>query len=123
MKIACLLYGEVREFELAYKSWPFKKWVHIDWYFSFWTNSLQGSTVLGLIEQSDCNLETIKKIIDPKSYIFEDRVINPGIIENAINQFYRLVEGLKLIENKYYDLIIVMRPDLYFNMFICIFIR
>jgi hypothetical protein len=116
MKIALLISGEFRNFDISCKYWPHLSVPNIDKYFSVWKQVYQG------IESHEIvNYDLIQKF-NPVSIIVEDKTQCSWIqanIENlnAISQFHRIKMGLNaIIASKFaYDLVIISRSDLFFG--------
>lgn len=114
MKIAILVSGDFREFKIAHRSWPFKDWKNIDYYFSIWNKSIIGlQDHTYITEEIDINLINYFNVID--------KDISPHIItettHNAVKMLDRIKTGLGLIlkSRKNYDIVVIIRPDLFLN--------
>lgn len=122
MKIAIIVYGMYREFDIAVKSWNFIEDSDFDFYFSTWSKSIQKCEHLGYDLNEDITPEMILKHI-PNAVI---NIVNEDNVEfdfnglaqeliNSTKMIYHWKNGLKLIKEsgKEYDLIVLMRPDSY----------
>jgi hypothetical protein len=122
MKIAVIVYGMYREFDIAVKSWNFIDDSDFDFYFSTWSKSIQKCEPLGYDLNEDITPEMITKhipnavidIVDENNVEFDFNSLGPGLI-NSTKMIYHWKNGLKLIKEsgKEYDLIVLMRPDSY----------
>lgn len=109
MRIALLISGEFREFEIAHKFWPFLNWEGIDIYFSVWYKST--------IYYSDGSFITepvnfrVMNSLNPKAIIADHQPVIE--IHNALKMIHRLKRGFSHILNSgiEYDLVITVRPD------------
>lgn len=122
MKIAVIIYGMYREFDIAVKSWKFLNDSDFDFYFSTWSKSIQKCESLGYDLNEDITSEMISKhipnavidVVNEDNVEFDFNGLGPGLI-NSTKMIYHWKNGLKLIKEsgKEYDLIVLMRPDSY----------
>jgi len=122
MKIAVIVYGMYREFDIAVKSWKFIGDSDFDFYFSTWSKSIQKCEPLGYDLNEDVTPEMISKhipnavidIVNEDNVEFDFNGLGPGLI-NSTKMIYHWKNGLKLTKEsgKEYDLIVLMRPDSY----------
>ena len=122
MKIAVIIYGMYREFDIAVKSWKFLNDSDFDFYFSTWSKSIQKCESLGYDLNEDVTSEMISKhipnavidVVNEDNVEFDFNGLGPGLI-NSTKMIYHWKNGLKLIKEsgKEYDLIVLMRPDSY----------
>jgi hypothetical protein len=122
MKIAIIVYGMYREFDIAVKSWKFLNDSDFDFYFSTWSKSIQKCESLGYDLNEDITSEMISKhipnavidVVNEDNVEFDFNGLGPGLI-NSTKMIYHWKNGLKLIKEsgKEYDLIVLMRPDSY----------
>jgi len=122
MKIAIIVYGMYREFDIAVKSWKFINDPAFDFYFSTWNKSIQKCQPLGYDLNEDIVPEMISKhipnavidIVDENNVEFDFSGLGNGLI-NSTKMIYHWKNGLKLIKEsgKEYDLVVLMRPDSY----------
>ncbi len=120
MKVAVLVYGEYREFDNVVDSWKIFQNLDVDYYFSTWNESNQISSKLGISKKISVNEEMIKthlpnSIIDIQN---ESKVIESNIqlvTHNSYKIYFHWKNLLKILNevNKEYDVMILMRPDLY----------
>jgi len=117
MKIAALVYGEYREFEKAVKSWDIFKNLDIDYYFSTWNTSDQTCKDLGIDKKIDVNHEMINNFY-PNSHIIINNIpsdlIFHGQNQRKILYHWELLLNKLKETNTEYDLIFVIRFDLFF---------
>lgn len=118
MKIAVLISGEYRKFDVTRKTMPFLDRPEIDVYVSTWDKTIYANPKLNLRAEVDVTEEMIKRElgrtvtsikIDKHDLIKETRY-NTKMID-------RWLAGFKLIEDSgiKYDSVLVMRTDLFFN--------
>ena len=122
MKIAVIIYGMYREFDIAVKSWKFLNDSDFDFYFSTWSKSIQKCEPLGYDLNEDVTSKMISKhipnavidVVNEDDVEFDFNGLGPGLI-NSTKMIYHWKNGLKLIKEsgKEYDLIVLMRPDSY----------
>lgn len=125
MKVAILLYGQMRNLNISIKSWDFMNHWDCDFYVSSWTKTTQYDKNLTAITQHE--------IID---YDYIKKYLKNSVIdlldETEINEKYKLnnINAKKMmfhIKNAYdkmimtkkkYDFIFLIRSDLYFRFHI-----
>jgi hypothetical protein len=121
MKVAVLILGEFREFDIAVKSWSFKDFSHIDYQISSWDISNQGGVKENVTEDSFTkhlnNVEHIK-IWEAKPYHSNDTNIDylKDTSQAFRFHFMYMYEELILPKNKKYDYIFITRPDLWYDI-------
>jgi hypothetical protein len=125
MKIAVIVYGMYREFDIAVKSWKFLNDSDFDFYFSTWSKSIQKCESLGYDLNEDITTEMISKhipnavidVVNEDDVEFDFNGLGDGLI-NSTKMIYHWKNGLKLIKEsgKEYDLIVLMRPDSYMTL-------
>lgn len=111
MNIAVLISGEYREFEIAYPSWSFDKCGKVDYFFSTWNTTSEVNDNLNINIHETVTIDRIQQFLPITNYIISE----PNTMFNQQKMMNRWHEGLKLIQNsgKKYDVIVVIRPDLY----------
>ena len=124
-KIAVIVYGMYREFDIAVNSWKFIEDSDFDFYFSTWSKSIQKCEPLGYDLNEDVIPEMISKhisnavidIVNEDGVKFDFNGLTPSLI-NSTKMIYHWKNGLKLIKEsgKEYDLIVLMRPDSYIRL-------
>jgi hypothetical protein len=117
MKIAALVYGEYREFEKAVKSWDIFKNLDIDYYFSTWNTSHQTCKDLGIDKKINVTHEMINNIYPNSHIIINDipyDLIFHGQNQRKILYHWGLLLNKLKETNTEYDLIFIMRFDLFF---------
>lgn len=111
MKTAVLVYGEFREFENSHKSWNFLKLLDYDIYFSTWNTSVEKNEFL---KYDVSDVVTEDKILK----YFPNAIINieepfwsspPSKVTHHWRKLFNMVQ----MSNKNYDIIILIRPDIY----------
>jgi hypothetical protein len=120
MKIAIMVYGQYRDFEIAVKSWNFLDSGY-DFYFSTWNNSKQYNKKLNIDREFEVNEDMIRKHVPNSTISILDEL---KYVENTIDgenrpnkMIYHWRNCLKLIEDsgKKYDRILIIRIDSYFD--------
>jgi hypothetical protein len=115
MKIAVIVYGMYREFDIAVKSWDFLNRFDCDVYFSTWSKSLQKNKKLGIIINEDVNEERIlRHIPNAKISIIDDNFDDLLRSEKMIFHWKRALDMLLKSSIKY-DYIILSRSDNYIH--------
>jgi len=119
-KYAILVHSELRQFELAQKSWTFKNIVDCDFYFSTWKTSHQYNKKLNIDLLENITKETIQKYIPNANVYLTDESIFSDVDELRNKELniklkYHWKKCLELIKNSNikYDNVILMRPDLW----------
>lgn len=120
-RIAVVISGEYRTFDMAVKTMPFLQADNVDIYFSTWNMSVQVNVDLDVNITEHITVEKIERAIAPKKltgcniqprskYDFAKCRYNTQMID-------RWKWGLTLVKNSKveYDVIMLMRPDLGFR--------
>lgn len=116
-KIAVLISGAFREFEIAHKSWKFLDNPDVDVYFSTWQTSSQHNNKLNIHVTETVTDYNIRRLIPNCKGV--DIGSNIACKISCKNNNHRMINrwiaGIKLIEgsNIKYDICIIIRPDLY----------
>ena len=116
--IAVIVYGQVREFEIAQKSWRFLKDLNCDFYFSTWSKSYHNHD---LDKYPIVNVdENIIKKHFPNAIIeiLEENEISSTQSTNSKKMIFHLKNGMKLINKskKKYEQLVLNRFDNYFDI-------
>ena len=117
MKIAILLTGEYRTFDVCRKTMEFLDDPRTDIYFSTWDRTIYTRKKVGLACEEIVTADRIKATLNKEAVI----EIQPWdlISEGRYNTkfIHRLIRGLSLIweTSKKYDYIMVLRPDIFFD--------
>jgi hypothetical protein len=118
MKIAILISGEYRTFPICRKTMTFLDDPRVDIYFSTWNKSIIKNERLGLDINEDVTEERVRNDLGKEAVVlvepvecFEERLYNSKMI-------HRWCSGFEMIRSsgKQYDYVMVMRPDLFFNV-------
>jgi|LakMenE01Jun11ns_1017448.scaffolds.fasta_scaffold9957643_8 hypothetical protein len=114
MKLAVLVYGMYREFDIAVKSWDFLNNIDSDVYFSTWNKSTQKNIRLSINVDEEVTEERIKKHI-PNVITSVQSEDNFKELTNPQKLIYHWKNCLKMVKDsgKEYDLIMLTRPDNY----------
>lgn len=116
-KVAVLIAGEIREFNVAHHFWPFLNIPDVDIYMSTWStskyeNPIDRETVVEIVDRY-----SLEKTLNFKRIIIEDL---PNKFCWGIHLYLYKIRGLiksMLAENITYDVVIIIRPDLIFKIF------
>jgi hypothetical protein len=113
MKVATLVYGMYREFDIASKSWSFIKNLDSDIYFSTWSHSKQYNKRLDiLIDETVREEQILTKFPHANVSILEDKDVE---LTNTQKMVFHWKNCLSMLEDsgKEYDYLILTRPDNY----------
>lgn len=122
MKIGIIVYGPLRQFDIASKTWGLFKNLNSDFYFSTWETSEQYHLDynINLIEKFDGTY--IKNYIPNSVIKIHDESKFVTCVEGKYNinidkMIFHWKSGLEMIKNskKLYDILILLRPDLYID--------
>lgn len=104
---AVLIYGEYRDFASAVKTWGFLKNYHCDYYFSTWDTSRGEIVTPNMITDHlpKCTYDIVNK---DSAY-----PIYPG--DTACYIYYHWINLFRMIQNKKFDKIILIRTDMYYS--------
>ena len=122
MKIAVLVYGQYRDFDISITTWDFINHLDCDFYFSTWDKSIQTSEKLNITSSFDVNGDMIKKFIPNSkiSILNESIILDTGIAleENTRKIIYHWKNGLKMIKesNVNYNMVFLLRFDTIFTI-------
>lgn len=116
MKIALLIAGELREFNIAKNFWPFLNIPNLDIYMSTWSTSIKDDPVNNEKITEVVDRDSLEKSLNFKKIIIEDL---PTTEACGIHLYLYKIRGLieVVAENIEYDIVIVIRPDLIFTLF------
>jgi hypothetical protein len=121
-KIAVLITGEYRTFDIAAKTMRFLQDEKVDVYVSTWNKSFQVNKHLGIDIEESVDLKRVQAAIHPKKLfghcIEANLHYRLGHYKYNEPMMHRWKKGLRLILNSgvEYDAIMVVRPDLYFQL-------
>ena len=120
MKVGVIVYGPLREFEIARKSWYIFDSLNCDYFFSTWNRSTQKNEKLGIDLNEEINEKIITqyypnakiKIHDECDFISSSSNIWDVNIEKMI---FHWKYGLEMVKNCNikYDILILLRSDLF----------
>ncbi len=115
MKIAVLVYGMYREFDIAVTSWSFLKKFDCDVYFSTWSRSKQKNKRLGILIDEDVTEKRILSHIEGTTILISDDIFSE--LTNPEKMIFHWKSGLEMIKKRSikYDYIMLTRPDNYFD--------
>lgn len=122
MNIAIIVYGPLREFELAHKTWGVLNELNPDFYFSTWDKSEQSHPKLGIEISEFFDEYHIKKYFPESKIKIHDESKFESCVKGQYNinidkMIFHWKYGLKMVKEsgKIYDILVLLRPDLYFN--------
>lgn len=115
MRIAVLITGEYREFEIAHKSWPFLKWPDVDFYLSTWSITKELNSRMKINISETVSIERVKEYINVVNWDISQPKTDYLTQQKMIDRWHA---GLKLINDSgnTYDAVIIIRPDLYLDI-------
>lgn len=110
MKIAILVYGMYREFDIAVKSWQFLNSTDNDVYFSTWDRSIQRNKRLDITVDEAITQDRILKHIPTATINIESDTLP---LSNPQKMIYHWKQCLRMMKEsgKKYDLVMLTRPD------------
>ncbi len=126
-RIAILLYGEYRTFDVVNTFWDFKENQNIDFYFSTWNFSYQGNDELNIHHKEKITTNSFTKY-------FKQNIpfLNIMDLETEMSAFncthekyikydekgvpIHLRHLLEMMDMTSYDYIVLTRPDVFFNL-------
>jgi hypothetical protein len=112
MKIAVLVSGEYREFDLAHKNWKFLNYPNVDCYFSTWDITKEKNLKLNIDIEEEVTLSRIEKFIKLKDYNIENQdVLNLDYIKKMFYHWDRVIDLMEKSQIAY-DIAILIRPDI-----------
>ncbi len=116
-KIAVLISGEYREFEIAHKSWEFINNPNVDFYFSTWEVSTQKNDKLGIQVKENITESVIRKYLPNCKNIDIGsssllKMVNKTNNQRMVNRWLKSIEMVEA-SGIHYDICIVIRPDLF----------
>lgn len=117
-KIAILITGEYRTFDICRKSLLFLNDPNVDVYVSTWNKTTYLNPKINLRKTEDVSLERIHRTLNRSAVIkIEDADSFPKEKKYNSRMIHRWKQGIALIENSgvSYDYIVVTRPDILFN--------
>lgn len=118
MNVAVLVFGEYREFDIAVKSWKFLNEFNCDVYFSTWDESIQVKDDLNVNIFEQVTVERIKNHIPNATVSIKNQNDVAHLNGNTQKMFFHWKESFRLMieSGKQYDSIMLLRPDLYFDL-------
>jgi hypothetical protein len=115
MRLAILVCGEYREFELAHRSWDFLTKTDNDVFFSTWDKSIQENKGLDIRVEENISEEKIKQFL-PNAFIsIVDSGVNKSLPNNTHRMHYHWKNALSMLNNRDYTHIILIRPDIFYQ--------
>lgn len=117
MKLAVLISGEYRKFDVCRKTMNFLNNADIDVYVSTWDKTIYSNKLINLYTEELVTEERILKDLKRDATIKIDNHSSLDNMKYNSKMINRWLTGFELIKNSgiHYDYIIVMRPDLFFE--------
>lgn len=120
MKIAIVISGDYRTFDMCRKTMAFIDDLDNDIYFSTWNKTNLKNSYLRIDYQEDITNEKIQNTInrDIRAITIGDPPQFSNWVPNGVNMIDRWYKGLQLVKQTEvcYDFIVLLRPDLFFNV-------
>lgn len=113
-RIAVLVSGDYREFEIAHKSWEFINNPNVDFYFSVWKHTTQCNKKLNIHIKETVNKNTIRKFIpNCKGIDIGSPLVAAPHRLNSNKMLNRWLKAIKLMiaSGVEYDACIIIRPE------------
>jgi tRNA A-37 threonylcarbamoyl transferase component Bud32 len=117
-KIAVLISGDYREFEIAHKSWKFVGNPNVDFYFSTWEQTKQVNENLGIYIKETVSEDIIRKFLpNCKGIDIGSTLIEDSLDTNGSKMINRWKTAVRLLRDSgfIYDVCIIIRPDLFLD--------
>lgn len=116
-KIAVLISGEYRKFDVTRKTMSFLDQPNVDVYFSTWDRTTYSLPSVGLQIEETVTKEKILKVLGKHGTI---RIDSHDLLPKKkynVKMIHRWLAGFKLIENSgiKYDYVVILRPDMFFS--------
>jgi hypothetical protein len=110
MRLAVLVYGMYREFDIAVKSWNFLNHIDNDVYFSTWNRSAQRNKRLGITIDEEVTPSRILNHVPTATVNVEPDVLP---LSNPQKMIYHWKQCLRMMKEsgREYDLVMLTRPD------------
>lgn len=122
MKIAVLIYGQLRELPIGIKSWGFKNELDCDFYFSVWDKVKMESENLKIIEEYNITEDDILKYIPSAKIEIHDesKIFGKGTEHyppKSHKVAYHMKNAFKMLElsGEKYDFIMLTRSDMFLH--------
>jgi hypothetical protein len=123
MKIAVIVYGPLRQFKIARKSWGIFESLNSDFYFSTWDKSIQKHSKLNIDIVEEITENDILKFYPNANVMIHNESEFKSMFGSSIwdinieKMIYHWKYGLKMIDESGidYDMLILLRSDLYIN--------
>jgi hypothetical protein len=117
MKLAILICGEYREFELAHCSWDFLTKTDNDVFFSTWNKSIQENKGLDIYIEEEITENKIKEFLPDAFISIVDNGVNKSLHNNTHRMHYHWKSAFKMLEESgnEYTHIILTRPDIFYQ--------
>lgn len=110
-KVAVLVFGEFREFEIAHKTWEFLNNINYDMFISTWNKSYETNEKLNIFLCEDVTENQIRKYF-PDSIINIEPDQNIGMNSSKMIYHWRKLFNMMQISGNKYDKVILMRCDI-----------
>jgi hypothetical protein len=118
-KIAVLVGGEYRYLDIAIKSWKGIINYGCDFYVSTW-DTAKPKDKYGILQNNITITKNMITDLIPTAIISvldnsERELLHNISFHNTIKQLYHWKNLIKIMDNKFYDILIVIRPDIFLN--------
>lgn len=115
--IAVLIFGQLREFEIAIKSWQFLKLpINFDIFMSTWNTTYSLREDGSYSETESVTIEKIENIIGPLTnyYIATEIIDTAGSMKNMLHHIKNCIR-MMIAQDKLYDAVVIIRPDVWLD--------
>lgn len=119
MKVAVLVFGVYREFDIAVKSWEFLNELDCDVYFSTWDKSFQENKNMNITIDEVITEDKIRNHIPNATIDILNEQDFPHLNTSTKKMINHMKNSLRLMKEsgKYYDQIMMVRPDAFIKVF------
>lgn len=113
VKLAILITGEYRTFDICRKYMTFLNDPDIDIYISTWDKTVYKNSKINLHVEEEVTLSRIEEILG-RSALIEIETCPVGLEKYSSKMIYKWLRAVTLIENTPYDYVLFVRPDILF---------
>jgi hypothetical protein len=120
MKVAVLVFGMYREFDISVKSWDFLNELDCDVYFSTWDKSYQENKNMNIFINETITEEKIKNHIPNATISILKEIDFPDLNTSTKKMIFHWKNCLSMVDKseKKYDQIMLIRPDAFIKTWI-----
>ena len=113
-RIAILVWGMLREFEYAHKTWKFLNDIEYDIFFSVWDKTFEENKILDIDIKDDVTRESILKYFPNATINIESEIdVNAATNTKKMSYHWKKLFILTKLSDYEYDSVLLIRPDLY----------